>query len=242
MGLTLWNPWHGCIKYSEGCKNCYVYRIDRLAGRQSDIVHRNSDFDMPLRRKRNGDYKMKSGDTVYTCLSSDFFLEDADVWRREAWEIIAARPDLNFVIITKRIRRFYEQLPDDWGSGYDHVTIACTCENQVRADERLPIFLELPIKHKTIICEPLLERIDLLPYLKGGGIESVIAGGESGDFLEARPCDFDWILCIRDACIMTGASFTFKQTGSKFVKDQKIYQIERKDQHIQAKRAKINVL
>ena len=78
MGLTLWNPWHGCIKYSEGCKNCYVYRIDRLAGRQSDIVHRNSDFDMPLKRMRNGDYKMRSGDMVYTCLSSDFFLEDAD--------------------------------------------------------------------------------------------------------------------------------------------------------------------
>ena len=242
MGLTLWNPWHGCIKYSEGCKNCYVYRIDRLAGRQSDIVHRNSDFDMPLKRMRNGDYKMRSGDTVYTCLSSDFFLEDADVWRHEAWEIIAARPDLNFVIITKRIRRFYEQLPNDWGSGYDHVTIACTCENQVRADERLPVFLELPIKHKTIICEPLLGRIELLPYLEGGRIESVIAGGESGDFIEARPCDFDWILGIRDACIMTGTSFTFKQTGSKFVKDHKIYKIERKDQHTQAKRAKINVL
>ena len=239
---VLWNPWHGCIKYSEGCLNCYVYRIDKLAGRQSNEIHRNADFDAPIKRNRGGDYKIKSGDTVYTCLSSDFFLEEADVWRREAWSIIAARPDVNFVIITKRILRFYEQLPEDWGIGYDNVTVACTCENQKRADERLPFFLGLPVKHKTVICEPLLERVDLLPYLEGGRIDSVIAGGESGDFEAARPCDFDWILGIRDACIMTGTSFTFKQTGANFIKNGKLYRIERRDQHIQAKKANINVL
>lgn len=242
MKLSLWNPWHGCIKYSEGCRNCYVYRIDKLAGRQSNVIHRNADFDMPVKRTRGGEYKVRSGDTVYTCLSSDFFLEEADIWRREAWSIIAARPDVNFVIITKRILRFYEQLPEDWGNGYDNVTVACTCENQLRADERLPFFLELPIKHKMIICEPLLERVELFPYLESGKIESVTAGGESGDFDEARPLDYDWILGIRDACIMTDTSFNFKQTGSNFIKDGKLYQIERKDQHTQAKRAKINVM
>lgn len=213
-----------------------------MAGRQSNVIHRNADFDMPVKRTRGGEYKVRSGDTVYTCLSSDFFLEEADIWRREAWSVIAARPDVNFVIITKRILRFYEQLPEDWGSGYDNVTVACTCENQLRADERLPFFLELPIKHKMIICEPLLERVELFPYLESGRIESVTAGGESGDFDEARPLDYDWILGIRDACIMTGTSFNFKQTGSNFIKNGKLYQIERKDQHAQAKRAKINVM
>ena len=242
MRQSLWNPWHGCIKYSEGCRNCYVYRIDKLSGRQSNIIHRNADFDAPIKRTRNGDYKMKSGETVYTCLSSDFFIEEADEWRREAWSIISARPDIHFFIITKRILRFYESLPEDWGEGYDNVTVACTCENQKRADERLPFFLELPIKHKAIICEPLLERVELLTYLEGGKIESVTVGGESGEFDVARPIDFDWVLCIRDACIMAGTSFNFKQTGSNFIKDGKLYQIERKDQHDQAKKAKINTL
>lgn len=239
--IDIWNPWHGCKKYSEGCKNCYVYRIDELAGRKSDVVHRNADFDLPIKRNRKGEYKIKSGETVYTCLSSDFFLEGADAWRREAWQMIAQRPDVNFVIITKRIKRFYDQLPSDWGDGYENVIIACTCENQRRADERLPFFLELPIKHKTVICEPLLERIDLSPYLDGR-IDQVIAGGESGDFDKARPCDYDWVLGIRDNCIMSGTSFQFKQTGSNFVKNEKLYQIERKDQHIQAKKAKIDVM
>ncbi len=238
---NLWNPWHGCIKYSEGCRNCYVYRIDEIAGRESDRISRNANFDLPIKKSRDGSYKIKSGETVYTCLSSDFFLEEADIWRREAWEIIASRPDINFVIITKRILRFYEQLPEDWGDGYDNVSVACTCENQRRADERLPFFLELPIKHRMIICEPLLERIDLSPYLDGR-IDHVIAGGESGDFEKARPCDFDWILGIRDVCIMSGTSFRFKQTGSNFIKNGKLYQIERKDQHIQAKKAGIDLL
>ena len=236
----LWNPWHGCIKYSEGCRNCYVYRIDEMAGRDSDRISRNANFDLPIKKTRDGSYKIKSGETVYTCLSSDFFLEEADIWRREAWQIISARPDVNFVIITKRILRFYEQLPEDWGNGYDNVTVACTCENQKRADERLPFFLDLPIKHKIIICEPLLERIDLASYLDGR-IEQVVVGGESGDFNRARPCDFDWILGIRDACIMSETSFRFKQTGSNFIKNGKMYQIERKDQHLQAKKARIDI-
>ena len=239
--MNLWNPWHGCIKYSEGCRNCYVYRIDEKAGRESSKVYKNSNFNMPLKRARDKSYKIKSGETVYTCLSSDFFLEEADIWRREAWEMMSKRPDVKFVIITKRILRFYEQLPEDWGDGYDNVVIACTCENQRRADERLPFFLELPIKHRMIICEPLLERIDLSPYLDGR-IESVVVGGESGDFDKARPCDFDWVLGIRDNCIMSGTSFAFKQTGSNFAKCGKLYQIERKDQHVQAHKAKIDVM
>ena len=33
-------------------------------------------------------------------------------------------------------------------------------ENQDRIDYRLPIYKAAPIKHKIIICEPLLSRID----------------------------------------------------------------------------------
>ena len=26
----IWNPWHGCKKISEGCKNCYMYYLDNV--------------------------------------------------------------------------------------------------------------------------------------------------------------------------------------------------------------------
>lgn len=231
---TGWNPWHGCHKLSAGCLNCYVYRIDRLSGRDSSIVAKTADFAKPAAVNRNGEYKIPSGTTVYTCFSSDFFVEDADAWRAEAWDIISRRKDLNFFIVTKRIDRFYDCIPPDWNDGYPNVILCCTAENQAMADHRLPIFLEAPIKHRQIICEPLLEHIDLEKYL-GGWIEKLTAGGESGD--RARVCDYSWVLSLAEQCRRRGVEFYFKQTGANFRKDGRVYSIPRAKQMEQARRA-----
>lgn len=235
--MALWNLWHGCRKISPGCQNCYVYRGDARYGRDSSLVAKTQSFDLPLRKNRQGGAKIPSGETVYTCFTSDFFLEEADEWRPEAWSIMKMRPDLEFLIITKRIHRFHAGLPADWGGGYDNVAIFSTCENQAMADYRLPLLLDAPIRHKGIVCEPLLERIDLSNYL-GPMMEGVVVGGESGE--KARVCDYDWILDIRHQCADAGVPFTFKQTGRFFRKDGKLYTIERKHQHAQARRAGIN--
>lgn len=29
----IWNPWHGCVKCSEGCQNCYMFFLDRMRDR-----------------------------------------------------------------------------------------------------------------------------------------------------------------------------------------------------------------
>ncbi len=234
----MWNLWHGCHKLSAGCQHCYVYRGDAKRGVDSAVVAKTKGFDLPIQKKRDGTYKIPSGSLVYTCFTSDFFVEDADVWRAEAWKMIRLRSDLRFMIITKRIDRFREALPDDWGDGYDNVTICCTIENQDRADYRLPIYKAAPIKHKILICEPLLERIDLRSYDIGSWVEQVVAGGESG--YQARPCNFDWVMELHDSCVENGVSFWFKQTGSKFVKDGKPYPIKRQLQHSQARKAGIN--
>lgn len=236
--MPLWNLWHGCTKISEGCRNCYVYRADAKYGRDSTAVVKTRDFNLPVRKNRKGDYKIpfNNSETVYTCFTSDFFLSEADEWRPEAWEMIKERSDLKFMFITKRIHRFYECIPNDWGEGYDNVTICCTVENNDRARFRLPIFLNAPIKHKQIICEPLLEEIDLSPFLNSQ-IEYVSVGGESGE--EARICRFEWIKSIREQCVNANVAFHFKQTGAKFVKDSKLYLIKRQYQHSQAKKAKM---
>ena len=104
----------------------------------------------------------------------------ANIQPLDAWRFIRERSDLHFVIITKRIHRFEVSLPDDWGGGYENVTICATCENQRRADERIPL-LSLPIEHRRIAHEPMPEHIDIERYLKSGLIEKVTCGGESGD-------------------------------------------------------------
>ena len=235
--MSQWNPWHGCHKISPGCKNCYVFRFDAAFDRDASKILKTADFGLPLKQKRNGSFKLPYGETVYTCFTSDFFLEEADEWRIEAWQMIRLRSDLQFFIITKRINRFNINLPEDWGEGYDNVTICSTCETQEMADYRLPILLSMPIKHKTINCEPLLEKINLSNWLTHA-IEEVIVGGESGN--NARTCDYDWVLDLRTQCIEKNIPFHFKQTGARFVKDGHLFNIKRQDQHSQAAKAGID--
>lgn len=163
-----------------------------------------------MQRKKNGTYKIPSGNLVYTCFTSDFLIEDADEWRAEAWEMMRIRQDLRFLFITKRIDRLQQCLPPDWGDGYDNVTICCTMENQDRVDYRLPIYKEISIKHKIIICEPLLSRIDFRGEL-GEWVEQVVAGGESGK--EVRVCDYEWVLDIRQQCIDANVGFGLSRQG-----------------------------
>ena len=234
----IWNPWHGCHKTSPGCQNCYMYRRDAKYDIDSSVVKRTSSFDLPVQRNRSGEYKLKDSTLVFTCMTSDFFVDDADEWRKEAWQMIRQRQDLHFFIITKRILRFEISLPDDWGNGYENVTICSTCEDQNTADERIPVLLELPIKHRRIAHEPMLERIDIEKYLTSGRIENVLCGGESGP--DARECRYDWVLDTRAQCIRNGVPFFFKQTGALFIKDDRTYHIQRKYQESQARKAGID--
>ncbi|MBR3289553.1 MAG: DUF5131 family protein [Clostridia bacterium] len=235
MRSDIWNPWHGCHRYSEGCRHCYVYRRDEQVGRDASVVSKTASFDLPVQKARDGSYKLPPGQTIYCCMTSDFFIEEADEWRPEIWRMMKERNDLHFIIITKRIVRFWECIPDDWGDGYDNVTLMCTVENQVEAARRLPLFAQIPARHKHIICEPLLSPIDLSPYL--GGIEAVSVGGESGP--GARVCDFDWVLDLHRQCVAARVAFSFHQTGARFRKDGRIYRIPRRLQHQQARKAGI---
>ena len=132
----IWNPWHGCVKCSEGCQNCYMYFLDRQRNRDgSDIFKTKSGFNYPLQKKRSGGYKIQSGELIRVCMTSDFFLEEADAWRNEAWEIMRQRPDVKFFLLTKRPQRVKDCLPDDWGDGWENVMLNVSCENQRRADE-----------------------------------------------------------------------------------------------------------
>jgi protein gp37 len=206
-----WEPWTGCYKISEGCTNCYFYGAHAKRYGQNAIL-KTDKFDWPIRKTAKGEYNIKGGKILPTCFATDFFLPEADEWRKEIWSIIKVRTDIEFLILTKRIDRFLVSLPPDWGEGYDNVNIGCTVENQKLANERLPLFLSYPIKRRFIACSPLLEAIDLTPYLHG--VDHVTVGGETGR--EARECDYDWVLNIREQCLQANVTFWFKNTGSFF--------------------------
>jgi protein gp37 len=232
-----WEPWTGCYKISDGCTYCYFYGPFSKRCGQND-VRRTNEFDKPIAKTTKGTYKIQSGKIVATCFASDFFIAEADEWRAEAWTMIKKRPDLEFLILTKRIDRFNISLPTDWGDGYDNVNIGCTIENQKSADNRLPLFLTFPIKRRFIAAAPLLDAIDISPYLDG--IEHVTVGGETGQ--GARICDYNWVLGIREQCVKAGITFWFKNTGSLFRYDGTIQKVNPFKQSCVAKEFGINVL
>lgn len=233
--MAMWNPWRGCRRISEGCRHCYIHKGDAKRGINTSDIVRTADFSKPIERLKNGSYRLKSG-LVYLCFSTDFFLEDADAWRNECWAMIKERIDCTFLFLTKRIERFAECIPEDWGEGYDNVVVCCTVEDQTTADKRLSYFKTLPIKHKCITAQPLLEKINVEPYLDG--IELVVVGGESDR--EARPFDYVWALDIREQCISKNVSFEFRQCGTHFIKDGKAYKLQARDLCSQAKKARID--
>ena len=234
--MAMWNPWRGCHRYSEGCKFCYIHKGDAKRGVDTNLIVRTDDFCKPVARKKIGEYRLKPGSMVYLCFSTDFLIGDADEWRGECWRMIKERSDCQLLFLTKRIQRFWDCIPEDWGEGYDNVTVGCTVDNQRRAEERLEIFSQLPVKHKNIICQPMISPLDIEKFLPG--VELVVAGGESDRF--ARPVDYSWILDLREQCIRQNVSFAFRQCGTHFRKDGREYTLQKKDLCAQARKANIN--
>lgn len=233
--MAIWNPWRGCIRCSEGCLHCYIHKGDYKRGINTSEIVKTKDFYKPIEKLKNGNYKMKSG-LVYLCFQSDFLIKEADKWRNECFRMIKERQDCKFLFLTKRIERFKEIIPDDWNDGYDNVIVCCTVENQKNADYKLSIFKDLPIKHKCITMQPLLEKVNIEKYLDD--IELVLVGGEQ-DY-NARVLDYDWVLDIRKQCIKHNVNFEFRQCGTYTIKDGKTYKIETYNLTKQARLANIN--
>lgn len=236
----IWNPWHGCIKCSEGCENCYMYFLDKIRDQDGSRIYKTkTGFNYPLQKTKNGSYKIKSGEMIRVCMTSDFFLPEADKWRPETWDMMRRRPDVIFYLLTKRPERIEKCLPPDWGEGYENVMLNVTCENQKRADERIPVLLSLPAKHRGIMCAPFIGAVSIEKYLSEGLIEQVVCGGENYD--GARPCSFDWVKSLRAECKACNVTFCFIETGTKFIKDGRIYTIpDKRIQSIMAHKSGMN--
>ena len=145
----------------------------------ADVYRTKNGFNYPVQKDKNGDYKIRSGEMIRVCMTSDFFLEEADAWRPQAWDLMRQRRDVVFFLLTKRPERVKDCLPADWGDGWDNIFFNVSAENQRRADERVPLLLELPFKHKGVMCAPFIGEITLKKYLATGQIEQVLCDGEN---------------------------------------------------------------
>lgn len=193
-----WNPWHGCLRISPGCAHCYMYREKKRYGQEpSSVTRSRTTFEAPR--------SWRQPRLIFTCSWSDFFLEEADSWRDDAWEVIRGTPQHTYQILTKRPERIAAHLPQDWP--FDNVWLGVSVENP-RFYWRIEQLLEMPAYLRFLSLEPLLAPMPALPLV---GISWVIVGGESGP--RCRPMKREWVRDIRHQCVKAGLPFFFKQWG-----------------------------
>ncbi len=208
------NFWHGCRKLGVECAACYMFRNKKKIGQNGSIIHRLSDatFYKPLFEKE--------GAIIFTCSYSDFFLEQADEWREDAWDVIRKTPQHIWLILTKRPERIKDHLPPDWGKGWDNVWFGTSIGIQ-SSMHRAVTLASIPAKVRFISAEPLLEEIDFLVESDGKRIiddyQWLILGGESGDQFgpyKYRPSQLAWYeKIVKDLKDKTDVAVFVKQLG-----------------------------
>jgi protein gp37 len=204
-----WNPWIGCRHVSAECDHCYAdFLVSKRMGRDFGTVQRTKTWRDPIKwNGRAAELQAQLGRRVRVFCASltDFFIQDADQWREEAWRVMRQCINLDFLILTKRPRLILPRLPKDWGTGYPNVWMGTTCG--VRSSyPRIDDLRTIPAAVRFISAEPLLES---LSDINLDGIHWLIAGGESGSGY--RMMDDHWALELRDRCREAAVAFHFKQ-------------------------------
>ncbi|WP_257756706.1 phage Gp37/Gp68 family protein [Burkholderia glumae] len=238
------NPWVGCTKVSPGCDNCYAEammdtRLRRVTWGAGQLRSRTSaaNWREPVRwNAQHQQFFAVHGrrQRVFCASLADVFDNAVPaIWRRDLGALIESTPNLDWLLLTKRIGNAAAMLVDMFPGGMpDHVWLGATVVNQNEADRDAPKLLATPARVRFLSIEPMLGPIDLnqaLPpfhcdtcdadygalsaHASGTpiGIDWVIAGGESGP--GARPAHPDWFRSLRDQCATAGVPFLFKQHG-----------------------------
>lgn len=245
-----WNIARGCTKVDEDCKYCYMYR-ESLNGTRYEpkqVIKTKTVFDLPL--------KLKEPSKIFTSSLTDFFHEDCDSFRDQAWDIMRRCPQHTFQILTKRPERIKNKLPDDWGNGWNNVWLGTSIGTHDAACIRVPLLLRVPSKIRFLSCEPLTHSINLgnldaelagdpeyiqinclngnhndmgRPWYDVPNIDWIIIGGESGNEngkYRYRECKIEWIESIIEQCKSAGVPVFVKQLGTYLSK-----QLKLKDRH-----------
>ena len=207
------NPWWGCTKVTDGCRNCYAENLSNRYGfavwgaGATRRTFGEKHWQQPI--KWNADAQAKGERARVFCASmADVFDENAPEGElQRLWDIIAQTPFLDWQLLTKRPQRIATHLPDDWNGGYANVWLGTSVEDE-RVLDRVTDLVSVPAVVHFLSVEPLIGPISNLPL---EDIEWVIVGGESGP--RARAMEKEWAVSIFRQCRAANVPFFFKQWG-----------------------------
>jgi protein gp37 len=208
------NPWFGCQKVSPGCDHCYAEAMmDHRYGKVQWGPHGNrirtsqANWRLPIKwaKHANG-----SRPRVF-CASLADWLDNRVPWhwRIDLAGLIDATPQLDWLLLTKRIENFTKLAP--WHKAPANVWLGITCEDQHYYHKRWPLLRQIKAPIRFISYEPALGPLTLGPDPP----DWVICGGESGT-KSARYMEPSWAAKLLDECAGAGIAFFMKQmTGQR---------------------------
>lgn len=210
------NPWWGCTKVSEACKNCYAEAWAKRLGQDvwGPKPQRRLMSDLHWKEPVKWDRAaIRSGQRprVFCASMADVFEDREELipHRARLFDLIEQTPNLDWLLLTKRPQNVLRLTR--WGSIWpDNVWLGTTVELQERADELLPFLAQIPARVRFISAEPLLGPLKIERYLETV-IDWVITGGESGP--KARPASPRWFTDLHSQCMKHEVAFHFKQWG-----------------------------
>lgn len=177
------NPFIGCTKVSPGCDHCYAEhlmdtRMHKVVwGPQGERVRTSSaNWRTPLTwNAKHGEFLAKHGrrQRVFCASLADVFDNAVpDAWRIDLFKLIADTPNLDWLVLTKRIGNVRSYIQRD-GLAFElisagRVWLGATVVNQVEADRDIPKLLNTPAGMKFLSMEPLLGPVDISDFLAPG--------------------------------------------------------------------------
>ena len=215
------NPWIGCTKVSDGCKNCYAESLmDKRWGKVKwgPQGQRQRTSEANWKKPLQWDRQAKAQGIRYRvfCASlADVFEGNDQVsdWRLDLFGMIKVTPNLDWLLLTKRpenitpmTRHVFRH--DGLHRLPDNVWIGTSVEDQAATD-RIWHLINVPARVRFLSMEPLLGPVEMWSHLTTGEIDWIIVGGESGH--SARPMNAEWCSSIRNDCDHYGVSFFMKQ-------------------------------
>lgn len=210
------NPWMGCVKVSAGCQNCYAETLTKnrmglsLWGPASTTTRQVTKSPWTNVIKWNNQAKQDGLQRKVFCASLCDVFEDhpvANATRPRLWDLIEQCTSLDWQLLTKRPERIEQNLPSNWGDGWQHVWLGTSVED-MRVSHRVDHLRHIPAVVRFISYEPALGSLNGLDI---SGIDWIIYGGESGP--GHRKEDKQWARDMHAKCSENGTAFFHKQSA-----------------------------
>jgi protein gp37 len=206
-----WNPVRGCTKISPGCKHCYAEVFaERFRGVKGHPYEQGFDLRL-VPNKLAEPLRWRSPKMVFVNSMSDLFHDGVPEDYIEAVANVMVKADWHtYQVLTKRSIRMAKLLSTRlrFAARAPHIWWGVSVEDKRYGLARIPDLQSAPAVVRFLSVEPLLEDLGALDLR---GIHWVIVGGESGR--GARPMKRDWVVSIRDQCVIADVPFFFKQWG-----------------------------